>query len=382
MSVDVGLSDEQAAFAAAIRDFAARTCGTPEQRRRLTDDHAELHSAEVYAQLAELGWLGVGLDEAYGGAGGGMVEACVFLEESARGLLPINAYLTTLIVARTVQRFGSAAQRAEVLGRVAAGAVQSIAMTEPEAGSDVAALRTTAVRSGAGFVLNGEKVFCSNAHLCSHVLVVCRTARGERKHDGLSMLFVPAGAPGLDVRRIDTLGGRETSAVAFDDVEVGEDAVVGEVDRGWTQLMAGLDGERLIIAASILGLGERAFDDALAYVGQRRQFGRPIGAFQVIQHRLADLATDLAAARLLTYAVARQVDADPAVARTRESSMAKLLVTETARRTALAGMQMLGGYGYASEYDMERHVRQALVATIYGGTSEIQRSIIARSYGL
>jgi len=380
--VDVELSDEQAAFAAAIRDFCARTCGTPEQRRRLTGDHAELHSHEVYAQLADLGWLGVGIEEAHGGAGGGMVEACVFLEETAHGLLPINGYLTTLIVARTVQRFGSPEQQDAVLGRIAAGAVQAIAMTEPDAGSDVGALTTAAVRTDAGFVINGEKVFCSNAHICSHVLVVCRTTRGERKHDGLSMLFVPADHPGMDVRRIDTLGGRETSAVAFTDVEVGPDAVLGAVDGGWTQLMAGLDGERLIIAAAMLGLGRRAFDDALAYVKERRQFGRPIGSFQVLQHRLADLATELAAARLLTYAVARQVDAEPAVRRTRESSMAKLYVTEAARRTALAGMQMLGGYGYASEYDMERLVRQALVATIYGGTSEIQRSIIARSYGL
>jgi alkylation response protein AidB-like acyl-CoA dehydrogenase len=186
----------------------------------------------------------------------------------------------------------------------------------------------------------------------------------------------------MEVQPIDTLGGRETNYLYFSDCEVPADALLGEIDAGWMQLMAGLNVERLILAATMLGIAQRAFDDTLAYVKERRQFGRPIGSFQGLQHRLADLATELEAARLMTRWVATLSDEDPDRMLPREASMVKLFVTETAKRVTLEGMQMMGGYGYTSEYDMERLVRQALVSTIYGGTSEIQRNIIAKTLGL
>jgi isovaleryl-CoA dehydrogenase len=380
--MDFSLTHEQEDFVAAIRDFCSRECGTPEQRERLTNGYTEAHSAEIYSKMADLGWLGVTIDEDHGGSGGGMLDACLFMEETSRGLAPINGYATTLIVAGAVQRFGSDEQRREILGGIASGSVEAIAMTEPEAGSDVGSLRTSAERVNGGFVINGQKVFCSNAHISDHVLVVCRTGKGETKHEGLSMIFVPTDNPQMEITPIDTLGGRETSYLYFNDCEAPADAVLGEVDQAWMQLMAGLNVERLILAATMLGLGRRAFDDALAYVKERRQFGKPIGSFQAIQHRLADLATELEAGRLMTYWVASAVDSAPDKMLPREASMVKLKVTETAQRAALEGMQMMGGYGYSSEYDMERLVRQTLVSTIYGGTSEIQRNIIAKSYGL
>ena len=380
--MDFSLTHEQEDFVAAIRDFCSRECGTPEQRERLTNGYTEAHSAEIYSKMADLGWLGVTIDEDHGGSGGGMLDACLFMEETSRGLAPINGYATTLIVAGAVQRFGNDEQRREILGGIASGSVEAIAMTEPEAGSDVGSLTTSAARMNGGFVINGQKVFCSNAHISDHVLVVCRTGKGETKHEGLSMIFVPTDNPQMEITPIDTLGGRETSYLYFTDCEAPADAVLGEVDQAWMQLMAGLNVERLILAATMLGLGRRAFDDALAYVKERRQFGKPIGSFQALQHRLADLATELEAARLMTYWVASAVDSAPDKMLPREASMVKLKVTETAQRAALEGMQMMGGYGYSSEYDMERLVRQTLVSTIYGGTSEIQRNIIAKSYGL
>jgi isovaleryl-CoA dehydrogenase len=196
------------------------------------------------------------------------------------------------------------------------------------------------------------------------------------------MIFVPAGTEGMEMTPIDTMGGRETNTVYFNDCEVPEDQLLGEVDHGWTQLMAGLNVERLILAATMLGIGQRAFDDALAYAKERKQFGRPIGSFQALQHRFADLATELEAARLMTRWVATMTDEDPDRMLPREASMVKLFVTEAAQRVALEGMQMMGGYGYSSEYDMERLVRATLVSTIYGGTSEIQRGIIAKTLGL
>ncbi len=380
--MDFALTDEQSDFAAAIRDFCARECGTAEQRERLTEGYAEHHSFEIYRKMADLGWLGVTIAEEHGGSGGGMVDACIFMEETSRGLAPIGGYATTLIVAGATQRFGSAEQKADILGGIAGGAVEAIAMTEPEAGSDVGSLQLSAQRSNGGYVLNGQKVFCSNAHIADHVLIVARTTKGESKHEGLTMIWVPREAPGMEMKPIETLGGHETNHLYLTDCEAPADAVLGEVDRGWGQLMAGLNVERLILAATQLGLAQRAFDDALAYVKERRQFGRPIGTFQALQHRLADLATELEAARLMTYWVATKVDEDPDRTLPKEASMVKLFVTEVTKRITLEGMQMMGGYGYASEYDMERFVRRALVGTIYGGTSEIQRGIIAKSLGL
>ena len=380
--MDFALTDEQRDFVAAIRDFCERECGTAEKREQLTDGYREHHNFDLYGKMAELGWLGVTIPEAYGGSGGTMLEACLFMEETSRGLAPIGGYATTLIVAGATQRFGSEEQKSEILGGISRGAVEAIAMTEPEAGSDVGSLTTSAERVNGGFVINGQKVFCSNAHISDHVLVVCRTSRTESKHEGLTMIWVPSGADGMEVKPIETMGGRDTNHLYFSDCEAPADAVLGEVDQGWMQLMAGLNVERLILAATMLGIAQRGFDDALAYVKERRQFGRPIGSFQALQHRLADMATELEAARLLTYWVATLTDEDPARMLPREASMVKLYVTEVAKKVTLEGMQLMGGYGYSSEYDMERLVRQALVSTIYGGTSEIQRNIIAKTLGL
>jgi alkylation response protein AidB-like acyl-CoA dehydrogenase len=380
--VDFKLSDEQRDFVSAIRDFCRRECGTPEQREQLTDGYTELHNSGLYKQMADLGWLGLTIPEEFGGSGGTMLDACLFMEETSRGLAPIGGYATTLIVAGATKRFGTDEQKQTILGGISNGSVEAIAMTEPESGSDVGSLTTEAVRSNGGYVINGQKVFISNARISDHVLVVCRTTKGENKHEGLSMIFVPVGTDGMETTPIDTMGGRETNTVYFNDCEVPAEQLLGEQDHGWTQLMAGLNTERLILAATMLGVGQRAFDDALAYAKERKQFGRPIGSFQALQHRFADLATDLEAARLMTWWVATLTDEEPDRMLPKEASMVKLFVTQTAQRVALEGMQMMGGYGYSSEYDMERLVRSTLVSTIYGGTSEIQRGIIAKTLGL
>jgi alkylation response protein AidB-like acyl-CoA dehydrogenase len=380
--MDFALTDEQQDFVAAIRDFCARECGTQEQREKLTEGYELHHNFDIYRQMAELGWLGVTIPEQYGGSGGSMLDACLFMEETSRGLAPIGGYATTLIVAGATQKFGSEDQKSEILGGIASGSVEAIAMTEPESGSDVGSLTTSAERSDGGYVINGQKVFISNAHISDHVLIVCRTTKTESKHEGLTMIWVPREVDGMEIVPIQTMGGRETNTLYLNDVEAPAEAVLGEVDQGWTQLMAGLNVERLILAATMLGIAQRAFDDALAYAKERKQFGRPIGSFQALQHRFADLATELEAARLMTRWVATLTDEDPKRMLPKEASMVKLYVTEVAKRVTLEGMQMMGGYGYSSEYDMERLVRTSLVSTIYGGTSEIQRGIIAKTLGL
>jgi isovaleryl-CoA dehydrogenase len=376
------LTDEQEALVDAVRDLCRRECGTREQRDRLTDHGRHPHNAELYGRLAELGWLGLAIPEPYGGSGGGMVDLCLFLEETSRGMAPVGAFGVSMIVGGAFERYGTEAQKQEILGNIVAGGVESIAMSEPEAGSDVGALRCRAERRNGGYVVNGQKTWISEAHLADHVLLVCRTDASRGKHEGLTMLSVPADIEGMEIRPIQTMGGEVVNDLFFTDCEVPADRLVGAEDAAWTQLMSGLNVERLILAAMMLGTAQRAFDDVLGYVREREQFGRPIGSFQALKHRIADLGTEIECCRLLTYDVARKVDANPGAMFPREASMAKLKVTETAKRVALEGMQMMGGYGYATEYDMEGHVRATLVSTIYGGTSEIQRDIIGRTYGL
>jgi alkylation response protein AidB-like acyl-CoA dehydrogenase len=372
---------EQEDFRAAVRDFCEREVTRPGEHDALTGGDHSL-DRQLYAKMAELGWLGVSIDEAYGGSGGGMVDACVFLEETSRGQAPMGAYGTTLIVAGAYERFGSEEQKQAMLGGIAQGSIEAIAMSEPGAGSDVGAMTCRARRENGHYVLDGQKTWISNAHLAEHTLVIARTDASGSKHEGLTMLEVPKDTAGMEIRPIETMGGSEVNDVFFADARVPAENLVGQEGRAWTQLMAGLNVERLIIAAQHLGMAQRTFDDLLAYVREREQFGRPIGTFQALRHRIADLATELECCRLLVYDVAAKVDEDPNRMLPREASMAKLKCTEVGKQIALEGMQMMGGYGYATEYPMEGHVRRALVGTIYGGTSEVQREIIGKTLGL
>jgi alkylation response protein AidB-like acyl-CoA dehydrogenase len=376
------LTDERKAFVGALRDFARRQCPSREQRSLYTDGGRDCHSPALFQKLADLGWIGAAIPERYGGAGGTIVDACLLLEELERGGVPVFATGVSLITAGTVERCGSEKQKERVLGSLCAGRPKSIAMSEPDAGSDVAALRTRALRGASGWVLNGQKTWITTAHHADEILVVCRVGTSGAKHDGISMFLVPVDASGVEIAPIATMGAREVNDVFLADVELPDEALLGAEGAGWSQLMAGLNFERLIGAAWMLGLAQRAFDVALAYARGRRQFGRPVGSFQAIKHRLADLATELECARTLVYDIARRAEIEPARQLPREASMAKLKASEVARRIALEGMQIMGGAGYAREYEMEELVRKALPMTIYAGTSEIQREIIGTQLGL
>jgi alkylation response protein AidB-like acyl-CoA dehydrogenase len=378
--VPVTLTEEQNALATAIAEFARREIPDKAARDRLTADGP--HSDVVYRRMADLGWLGIALPEAYGGADGSMTDLLVFLEETAYQQAPIGGFGTTIITAAAIQKFGSEAQKQDLLGRVCRGDVLSISMSEPGAGSDVGGLTCKATKSEDGWLVDGQKTWCSNAHIATHILLVARTSTQGGKHDGLTMFVVPTDVEGLEIHGIETMGGKEVNDLYFTNCRLPSDAVVGTEGQGWRQLMAGLNLERMILAGLMLGLGRRAFDDTLAYVKTREQFGRPVGTFQAMRHRIADNATELAATKLLVHDTAHTIDANPTALFPKEASMAKLKATELAKHLSLEGMQMLGGYGYATEYGMERLLRQSVVSTVYGGTSEIQRDIIGKTLGL
>jgi alkylation response protein AidB-like acyl-CoA dehydrogenase len=373
---------EQRQFAAAIRDFCARECGTRQQRDALTDRGAQHTSPALVEKFAELGWLGVSVPEAYGGSGAGWVEECIFLHQTRRGLAPIDAYSTALTAGATYLRWGTEEQKRETMGGICRGRLESIALSEPGAGSDLGGARCAARREGDEYVINGQKTWISAAHLADHILALVRTDKTLGKHRGLTLLQVPADADGVEIRGIDTMEGRVVNDVFFTDCRVGADNVIGQDGRAWQQLMRGLSIERLIIAAMSLGSAERSLEDTLRYVKEREQFGRAIGRFQAVRHRLADVATEVACCHALVYDIAQRVDAGEEDQLSSLSSMAKLKCTSVAKEAALEGMQLMGGYGYAVEYGMEQQVRSALAPPIYGGTNEIQREIIGKNLGL
>ncbi|MFD8098504.1 acyl-CoA dehydrogenase family protein [Nocardia fluminea] len=378
------LTVEQADLVAALRDFSDRECGTMEKRNALTHHGEHAHSDVVYSKLAAAGYLGIGIPEEYGGSGGGLMDQCLLHEELYRGLVPVHAIGSTHTVAGIYKRFANEMQKKSMLSAISGGAPMSISISEPEAGSDAANIGCKAVKVEGGYLVNGQKTWCSAAQHAQSILLVARTSRGERRHDGLTMLEVRADSVGLSIVGIDTMGGKLVNDLYFTDVFVPESNLVGEEGSGWHQLMAGLNGERLVAAVEALGMAQRTFDDLVKYLRERKQFGKTIGSFQAIRHRVADLAIEIEASRALAYSTIAAVEAGtaPADDLVRATSITKVKLTETAKRVALEGVQLMGGYGYAVEYGMEKHLRDAIAPTIYAGTNEIQREVISSTLGL
>ncbi|MBU3705359.1 MAG: acyl-CoA dehydrogenase [Mycobacterium sp.] len=375
------LTDEQRSMVATVREFAARECGTREQRLALTDGGTKFSNTDIARKLADLGFLGLSIPEEYGGAGGGLFDACLLLEEISYNRIPLASFSVTLIVAHMYLNFASEDLKREVLGAIVSGTPTAVAMSEPGSGSDVASLRCKAEKVDGGYRLNGQKMWISNAHISDHIMLVARTSDTGEKHQGISMISVPTSTKGVEIRPISTMA-LEVNDVFFTDAVVEEERLVGVEGQGWSQLIAGLNTERVIVGAAALGQARRAFDDTLEYVKTRKQFGKPVGSFQALSQRLADLATEIECARLLTHDIAQRVDENPGALMPREASMVKLKTTELAKQAALEGIQMMGGMGYTTEGGMEEQFRTAVVGTIAGGTSEIQRDIIAKTLGL
>lgn len=376
-------SEERRGLVDALRDYVKRNFGTAEQRRRISPDTEDTQVLlDVTRTLASLGWVGVALPEEYGGGGGGTADACVIMEELWYGRVPAAAVIVSMIVGKVIETFGTAEQKNRILPGICRGEVASISMSEPNAGSDVGSLTCRAAPTDGGYLVNGQKTWTSAAHYASRVLLVARTSSEGTKHQGISMLEVPAGTPGMEIRQIDTLGGKEVNDIYFTDAFVPAENLIGVQDQGWAQLMSGLNFERLVGAAGFLGLARRIFDDTVEHVTSREQFGHSISKFQAIRHRLADLATEIECCRVLIYELAAMADANPGVTYLRQVSMAKLKTSEVLKSMAIEGMQMTGGMGYTKEYGMEAYLRHAVIATIYGGASEVQRDIIAKTLNL
>jgi len=338
-----------------------------------------------WRRLGELGFLGLDFPVAYGGSGGDFLSSVVLGEEMARcrsGGVAFSVLVHTDMSSPWLVRYGTEAQKRQYLPRVLSGeTVCALAITEPGAGSDMAALATRAERRGDHYVLTGRKIFITNGVHGDLYFVAARTgpATAERRHDGLSMFMVERGLPGFEVSRtLDKMGMRasDTAELAFDGYAVPAESLLGVEGRGFQQLAAGLQRERTMAAVLALSGAAQALEDTIAYLRERQAFGEPLAARQVLRHRVAELATDLEAARQLVYHAARLHAAGEECVR--EVSMAKLLATEVANRVAYHAVQLHGGYGYMREFPVEGFFRDVRLWTIASGTSEIMREIIAK----
>lgn len=378
----VSLTEEQELLRQAVRDFVRAEC--PREYVRRCDDEKR-PPREAFRGLARQGWLGLGIPEEYGGAGGGPIEAAILLEELGRGFLDLALWVFRMLAygGYALLRDGTAEQRRRFLPRVAKGEVVfCFALTEPEAGSDAAAVSTRAVADGDGFILNGQKMFTSGFHVSDRCIIATRTDSSGPKHRGITNFLLDCHAPGITARPIETVGHRPiaTNHVILEDVRVPREDVLGEVHQGWRGLMAYLEYERLCLSASRTGAAQAALAEALEHAKTRKQFGRPIGQFQAIGHKLADMQMMVDISRLLVYRYAEMLQAGKA--ERRDAAILKLYTSEAYKAVSDLGMQVLGGYGYTMEHEIQRHFRDSRLGTIGAGSSEIQRNIIAKEIGL
>jgi alkylation response protein AidB-like acyl-CoA dehydrogenase len=373
-----GLSEEQRMMREGVLDLLNRHLPW-ELVRKLDDEKGFPHAA--YNALADAGYLGVFYPESLGGMGGSHRDITVFMETLGYYYTGIaQAVTTTAIYAGMhVAKFGSPTMQREIMPKIISGKAKiSLAMSEPGTGSDVAGIKTNAIREGNDYVLNGNKVWITCAHVADYLVVIAKTDPQAPRHRGISTLLVDARAPGVTIRPLDMLGRRTSHAneVFFENVRVPASNLIGGEGEAWKNIMKCLGVERLALAGISAGHCFKITEYARDYARQRIQFGQPISNFQVIQHKLADMLIMSETARQAAYRVADLLDAgDPAIA---ETSIAKTVATENNFRCADVGLQILGGAGYSMEYDMQMFFRDSRVGPIGGGSSEIQRNVIAK----
>lgn len=379
-------SPERQMLRQSLRRFLDREC--PREKVRQWDEQ-DYYPADVAVKLRELGVFGLTIPEEYGGAGRDIPAAMIVLEELCRRCLSLAyTYLFVSVYgAINVYASGSEEQKRALLPRMAAGELLfAYGLSEPNVGADLASVETYAELEGDSFIVNGAKRWCTGADIVDYIFVLLRSDRHAPRYQNLSMLMVDPKLPGITIEPIKKIGnhGVKTSDVTFDNVRVPKEYLLGGMGmlhKGWTQLAGpALDVEKIEVAALALGMGQAAYDDAFQYAQERRQFGKPISAHQSIRHMLADMATELFASRLMTYHCAQLYQEEKPCAV--ETAMAKLFVSEAATRIALNAQKILGAYGYAMEYDVQRYVRDVLLTIIAGGSSAIQRNNISARLGL
>ncbi|MBV1867543.1 MAG: acyl-CoA dehydrogenase family protein [Marinosulfonomonas sp.] len=376
------LTPEQEMWRETVNRFVDDEIGR-EYIRKCDIDRA--YPYEAYDKVAKEGWLGILFSEENGGLGGDIVDYALMCEGLSKfGFDFATGIMVATFTAMNIEKFGTDEQKERYIAPFLSGDIRfSISISEPSAGSDAASTRTRAKRDGDDYVINGQKLWCSGGAADNAVLaMLTRTDPDAPKHEGLSVFLIPNDTKGLDIRKLPTMARRATGTteIFVDDVRVPASALMGEENKGWGIITDHLELERVAVAAAYVGNAQTAVDDALRYAHDREQFGQSIYNFQTIKHMLADMQTQVDAARLLTYRAANMAAAKTPCLR--EVSMAKLFASETLQTVTRNGMQILGGHSMLPDSDMERYFREGMQSTIGGGTSQIQRTLIAKTMRL
>ena len=380
--MDFEFSTEQNILRESVRKLMDRLA-TPEYIRRL--DREQAYPYELYDAWVETGLLAMPFPEEYGGLGGSVIDMAIIAEElSCKSFDFFTAYGGSVFCGLNVLRKGSEEQKRYWIPKLISGAIKmSISMSEPDAGSDVGAMRSSARREGGDWLISGQKLWATGAGAKGNVInVYVKTDPKVHYRQGMSLFLVDNTAPGLELRKLDMLGRRcvGTYEIFFNDTRVPAERLVGGENKGWECVLSGLQVERVASTAGYCGGAQTVVDLALAYAKERKQFGKPIGTFQAIAHMLADMQTEVEAARTLMWRAAWMAAGGKDALR--EISIAKLFGSETYVKVANLGMQIMGAYGYNMEFDMQRHFRDARSTTIGAGTSQMQRNLIAGLMGL
>ena len=380
--MDFSFTPEQEQIREHLRALLSAAC-SPEYAAKCDEDARP--PREAYDALAQNGWFGLIVPPQYGGSGGTAIDLAILLEECGYAFEELGMWVfrTLTYGGYAVMRDGTPEQKQALLPRVAKGEISvCFGLTEPHSGSDAAALTTRASEREGGYSISGQKVFTSGMDISDLCLLVARTATGKRKQEGITNFLIDTKLPGIEIKKIKTLGQRAigTTQVFYNDVQVPTTAVLGTVDQGWRSVDAYIWYERLCLSAARTGAATAAFEYALNYAKTRKQFGKPIGEFQAISHQLADMKVMLDISRTLVYRFAWLMDQGKAARH--DAAVVKLHTGETYKSVSDMGLQILGGYGYCMEYPMQRFFRDSRLATIGAGTSEIQRNIIAKGLGL
>lgn len=373
--MDFELREEQKAIQRLIRDFVNKEV-IPNVEKW---EEKEEFPKDTFRKLAELGLFGMAAPEEYGGMPTESVTSAIIYEELIRGYRGLSYLAVHNLCLSIIANFGNEEQKKEWVPRLAKGELfGAFAITEPNAGSDAAAIRTSARRVGDEYILQGTKIFISCGGEADVYIVSTKTGK-EKGAKGISAIVVEKGAPGFSVGKKEkkiAMHAYPTRELIFDDCRVPKGNLIGEENKGFKVLMAGLDGGRINVAAGAVGNAQAAFDIALQYSKERVQFGQPIANFQAIQFMLADMATEIQSARLLVYYAASRKD--QGLSATMAASMAKRYATDMAMKVTVDAVQILGGYGVMQDYKVERYMREAKIAQIVEGTNQIQRIVIAR----
>ena len=377
--MDFSLSEQQEMLRNSARDFLAKEC--PKTLVREMEDDGKGYKLELWKKMADLGWLGLVFPEDNGGSGLGWLDLTVLLEEMGRAIVPSPFLSTVVCGGLTISRWGTQEQKAEYLPKIAKGELlMALALTEAAATYDAVDIEVRAVAEGQDFLISGTKLFAENAHVADYLLCVARTGDGRNKDDGITVFLVDAKSPGITCRLLETFTADKQCEVVFDSVRVPKANIIGKLDSGWDVVTDIIDQSAFALCPWMVGGAQQVLELSTDYAKERVQFGKPIGGFQAIQHKCANMATDIASARDLTYQTAWKLS--EGLPSKMDISITKAWACEAYRKACVEGIQIHGGIGITRDYDVQLYYRRAKANETAFGDADYHLEVVAQQMGL